>query len=375
MEGKAITPRDREWMARALQLARRGDIGTAPNPRVGCILVRNNGVLAEGWHHRIGGPHAEVVALDALANRNDAKGATAYVTLEPCSHHGRTPPCSSALIDAGIARCVVGLQDPNPLVEGRGLERMRDAGITVAVLNRHPEGRWLNRRFLSSMERGRPWVVLKCAVSADGHMDPPRGPGQLGSLPITSASLRKLTHRWRAEEGAILVGAGTVITDDPRLNVREADGPHPLPVVLDPNGRTPATAALYTSGASCWVMGGPEGVAESVDRHRIHPGEDAFQRALAALHNQGVRSVLVEGGRQTLQHILDLGLWDELRVARSPGSTGGGLPAPTWPTEPADAVLRGAHPFGPDRVQYWVNAASLNWVGCCPPPTLQIPMP
>ena len=374
MEAGAITPRDREWMARALNLARKGDIGTAPNPRVGCVLVRDQSLLSEGWHGQVGGPHAEVEALRALPEGSTAQGATAYVTLEPCSHHGRTPPCADALIDAGIARCVVAMQDPNPLVSGRGLQRMQDAGVTISVIGEHAEARWLNRRFLSSIERGRPWVVLKCAVSADGFMDPPRAAGQRGSLPITAPALRRLTHRWRAEEGAILVGAGTVIQDDPRLDVREGEGPNPVPVVLDPNGRTSTQARLYASSATVVVIGGPDGLPPHVIQHPASPRVDAFQQALEVLQARGIRSVLVEGGPDTLQRIVDLGLWDEWRIARSSQPTGGGLAAPAAAQAP-DAHLRGAHPFGDDHVQYWLNPTSALWAGSCPPPTLQVPLP
>lgn len=374
MDAQAITPTDRDWMAHAFQLAGHGTIGTAPNPRVGCVVVRDGVLLSEGWHAQVGGPHAEVAALQALPPSVDARGATAYVTLEPCSHHGRTPPCSDALIAAGVERCVVAMPDPNPQVAGRGLQRMRDAGIAVAVFDTCAEGRWLNRRFLSAMERGRPWVVLKCAVSADGFMDPPRTTGQRGSLPITAPALQKLTHFWRAEEGAILVGANTVFTDDPSLNVREAKGPNPLPVILDPHGRTAPDATVYASDAGSLVVGGPKGIRGPVQQVTISEDTSAITAALQALQARDIRSVLVEGGRETLQRFMEAGLWDELRVATSPRPTGGGLPAPVWPGGD-EALLRGAHPYGADHVRYWVNRSSAEWVGISPAPTLQVPLP
>ena len=172
---------------------------------------------------------------------------------------------------------------------------MRDAGIAVAVFDTCAEGRWLNRRFLSAMERGRPWVVLKCAVSADGFMDPPRTSGQRGSLPITDPALQKLTHFWRAEEGAILVGANTVFTDDPSLNVREAEGPNPLPVILDPQGRTAPDATVYASDAGSLVVGGPKGIRGPVQQVTISEDSSAITAALQALQARDIRSVLVEG--------------------------------------------------------------------------------
>ena len=368
-----VTPRDREWMAEALTLARRGQIGTTPNPRVGCVLVREGRLLSSGWHAIAGGPHAEAAALQALPQGEDARGATAYVTLEPCSHHGRTPPCSDALIASGIARCVVGMVDPNPKVAGSGIDRMRSAGIEVVVLDAFAKGRWLNRRFLSAMERGRPWMVLKCAVSADGFMDPPRPNGELGSLAITSPALRRLTHHWRAEEGAILVGAGTVCTDDPALNVREAEGPNPLRIVLDSQGRTTADHQVYADGHSTLVVGGPQGLPDSVMRLDAE-GQDPLPALVENLMVREVRSVLVEGGADTLSRFLAAGLWDELRLCHSHERTEGGLPAPAWPTG-KDALLRGEHPFGADRVEYHLNPASAAWIGTHCPPTLSVPLP
>ena len=367
------TLQDQQWMMRALSHARRGEIGTAPNPRVGCILVRDGREIAHGWHARVGEAHAEAAALDAIPHNQSPVGATAYVTLEPCSHHGRTPPCSDALISAGISRCVVGTTDPNPVISGRGLDRMRSAGIEVTLMDAFPEGRWLNRRFLSSMERNRPWIVLKCAVSADGFMDPPRRHGEKGSLSITSPALRRLTHRWRAEEGAILVGSGTVITDDPELNVREAEGPDPLRIVMDLRGRTTPTAKAYGPSSPTLVLGGPANLPPHVSRLSPRQG-NGYSDLMDALQQRDVRSVLVEGGADTLHGFLEAELWDELRICRSNQSVGGGVAAPEWPNEET-ALLRGHHPFGSDTVEYRVHKQSAEWVGMAFPPTLSIPLP
>lgn len=367
----ALTPRDRQWMERALVLAARGRWGAAPNPRVGCVIVHEDIAITEGWHAQVGGPHAEVAALDALdAEDSRLKNCTAYVTLEPCNHHGRTPPCTERMIASGIPRVVVGMVDPDPRVAGTGISRMRDAGIEVEVVETLPEGRWLNRRFLSSLERGRPWVVLKCAVSADGFMDPPRSPGQTGSLPITSPALRKLTHSWRAEEEAILVGAGTVNVDNPGLDTREHPGRSPIPVVMDPEGLTSPSATVF-SHPSAMVFGGPKGLSDHVTRI-TDQGTPAIEQVLSHLHEKGIRSVLVEGGAVTLSHFIDSGFWDELRWCRSSSKTGGGLPAPITPVE---AQTRGMHPFATDVVRYDVHPESAAWIGCAPPPTLSLPLP
>lgn len=367
----ASTSVDRLWMERALILAARGRWGVAPNPRVGCVIVHEDAAIAEGWHAQVGGAHAEISALDAL-DPNDPRltNSTAYVTLEPCNHHGRTPPCSERMVASGIPRVVVGMVDPDPRVAGTGIARMRDAGIDVEVFESLPEGRWLNRRFLSSFERGRPWVVLKCAVSADGFMDPPRLPGQTGSLPITSPVLRKLTHSWRAEEEAILVGAGTVNIDNPGLDTREYPGRNPIPVVMDPEGLTSPSAAVY-GHPDAIVFGGPKNLADHVTR-LADLGTPAVEQVLSHLQERGVRSVLVEGGAVTLTHFIDSGLWDELRWCRSSNATGGGLPSPASPEEKR---TRGMHPFGTDVVRYDVQQESAAWIGCAPPPTLSLPLP
>ncbi|MDG1380772.1 MAG: bifunctional diaminohydroxyphosphoribosylaminopyrimidine deaminase/5-amino-6-(5-phosphoribosylamino)uracil reductase RibD [Flavobacteriales bacterium] len=368
----AIASRDRHWMSKALALARQGEIGTAPNPRVGCILVQNERILAEGHHAAIGGAHAEVHALDAAqAAGQDVGRATAYVTLEPCSHHGRTPPCASRLIASGIQRVVVGMVDPDPRVSGQGIRLLEAAGIAVDVLTEWPEGRWINRRFLSSIQRNRPWIVLKCAMSADGFADPPRAAGQTGSLALTQPELKRLTHRWRAEEGAILVGAGTLSTDNPRLDVRAFAGPCPIPVVLDPQGRTSAQAAVYDVHDEVWILGGPKAPHPKA---KVIPAKPslALHSVLEALHQSGVRSVLVEGGPETLRRFMQANLWDEYRICQSPISVNGGLKAP--PT-PMSALLRGSHPFGVDRVDYYLNPDSADWIGSAPSPTLSLDLP
>ena len=215
-------------MAQALRLAERGLYSTTPNPRVGCVLVKDGRVIGEGWHERTGGPHAEVHALRAAGH--EATGATAYVTLEPCSHHGRTPPCADALIGAGVSRVVAAMQDPNPQVAGRGLARLVDVGIVAECGLLEAEARELNIGFVSRMTRGRPWLRLKVAASLDGKTALNNGVSQW----ITGAAARQDGHRWRARACAILSGIGTVREDDPRLNVRGVDTTRqPLKVIVD----------------------------------------------------------------------------------------------------------------------------------------------
>ena len=234
---------DHRFMARALQLAERGLYTTTPNPRVGCVLVRESEVVGEGWHEKAGAPHAEINALQAAAAR--ARGATAYITLEPCAHHGRTPPCVDALIAAGVARVVAAMQDPNPQVAGKGLATLADKGVAVASGLLETEARELNVGFVSRMTQGRPWVRLKVAASLDAKTALSNGRSQW----ITGEAARRDGHHWRARACAILTGIGTVKDDDPQLTVRDvAATRQPLRVVVDSRLETPPSARILAGG-------------------------------------------------------------------------------------------------------------------------------
>ncbi len=233
---------DHGHMAHALRLAERGLYRTMPNPRVGCVIVKDNALVGEGWHERAGGPHAEARAL--LSAGAAARGATAYVTLEPCSYYGRTPPCADALIAAGVARVVAAMRDPNPLVSGRGIERLVQAGIPAEVGLMQAEALELNPGFVSRMTRGRPWLRLKTAASLDGRTALGNGESKW----ITGEAARADVQRWRARACAILTGVGTVLADDPRMNVRGIDTPRqPLRVIVDSSLRTPPTARILVT--------------------------------------------------------------------------------------------------------------------------------
>lgn len=245
---------DRRAMSRALALAARGLETTDPNPRVGCVVAQNEEIVGEGWHERAGEPHAEVHALRSAGPR--AAGATAYVTLEPCSHHGRTPPCVDALIAARVARVVFALEDPNPRVSGRGAEALRRAGVVVESGLMAAEAAELNPGFLKRMRTGRPWVRVKLAMSLDGRTALASGESQW----ITGPAAREDVQHWRARSSAILTGIGTVLADDPRLDVRPPDlssgGPRPQPlrVVIDARLQTPPAARMLAAGGSVLIM-------------------------------------------------------------------------------------------------------------------------
>ncbi|HUA26418.1 MAG TPA: bifunctional diaminohydroxyphosphoribosylaminopyrimidine deaminase/5-amino-6-(5-phosphoribosylamino)uracil reductase RibD [Steroidobacteraceae bacterium] len=249
-----FTEFDRRAMARALELAERGLETTHPNPRVGCVIARDEEIVGEGWHERAGEPHAEINALGAAGPK--AAGATAYVTLEPCSHHGRTPPCVDALIAARPARVVFALEDPNPRVSGRGAEALRRAGVAVESGLLATEAAELNPGFLKRMRTGRPWVRVKLAMSLDGRTALANGASQW----ITGPAAREDVQRWRARSSAILTGIGTVLADDPRLDVRLPDPPsgrprlQPLRVVLDARLQVPPGARMLTTGGGVLIM-------------------------------------------------------------------------------------------------------------------------
>ena len=328
------TQADAEFMARALQLAAKGMYTTGPNPRVGCVLVKNNLIIGEGWHERAGEGHAEVMALlDAERRGNDAKGATAYVTLEPCSHHGKTPPCAEALIQAGVCRVVAAMEDPNPLVAGKGFTLLHAAGIEVAAPLMAAEAEALNVGFVKRMRQGLPWVRLKMAGSLDGRSALANGQSQW----ITSPEARVDGHRFRARAQAIITGVGTLIADDPQLTVRDVSGPiaqvtgkalpltPPLRVVLDSHLRMPVTAKILQGG--CLVATASTDAAKTEALRAAgaeilcvpdQEGRVDIAALLAALATRGVNEVHVEGGPRLSGVFLKAGLIDEILVYMAP---------------------------------------------------------
>ena len=307
-------------MARALRLAERGAWTTRPNPMVGCVLAHGDEVVGEGWHQRAGGPHAEVHALEAAGAR--ARGATAYVTLEPCAHTGRTGPCADALVAAGVARVVAAMTDPFPEVDGSGFERLRAAGIGVESGLMEQQARALNRGYLARLERGRPWLRVKLAMSLDGRTALANGESKW----ISGDASREDVMRWRARSGALLTGSGTVLADDPQLTVRMADDADflpPLRVVLDPGLATVArgrvregdapTLYLHAGDAKPPRLAGIERVAVPSQGNALDL--DAVLRLLAT---RGINEVQLEAGATLAGAFLQAGLVDELIVYIAP---------------------------------------------------------
>lgn len=327
-------------MLRALALAERAVGLSDPNPRVGCCLLDKHGqVIGEGFTQQAGGPHAEVMALrDAIARGATTKDATAVVTLEPCSHHGRTPPCADALLDAGIGRVVIALGDPNPAVNGAGIERLRAAGVSIALA---PEGiataaRELNIGFISRMQRGRPFVRLKAAASTDGFTALPNGRSQW----ITGPQARADGHAFRRRAGAILTGIGTVLADDPRLDVREVETTlQPLRVIVDSQLRiAPNARVLATPGAACLVhAGAPARTDLSGIEQLALPASDGgvdLKVLLTRLAERGVNELHVEAGATLNGALLSAGVVDEILLYQAPVLLGQGLPIAAMPALP-----------------------------------------
>lgn len=321
---------EHRWMARALQLARRGLLTTRPNPRVGCLLIHSGAIVAEGWHERAGGPHAEIMALEKAGTMS--RGATAILTLEPCGHHGRTPPCDQALIDAGVRSVVVAMQDPNPQVAGRGLQHLRDAGIGVRQGLMEAQAEALNVGFVTRMRLGRPRIRVKLAGSLDGRTAMASGESRW----ITGRAARADVHRLRAASCAILTGIGTVLADDPRLTPRDVDGlddmPPPLRVVLDSGLRMPPQAAMLREAGRTLVVTASDdaGARQRLEQAgaevlRLPATDDRLDLAavMRLLGEREINDVLVEGGAELAGALLQRQLVDELILYQAPHFLGG----------------------------------------------------
>ena len=325
---------EEKYMRRALELARHGLGNTSPNPMVGAVIVDNSGrIIGEGYHRRCGEGHAEVNAIASVADadRGALRDATMYVTLEACSQYGRAPPCAKLVIDTGIPRGVDGAGDPFKEVAGRGIRMMREAGIEVAEGIMAAESRALNRRFMTAHEQQRPFVTLKWARSADGFMDSDRADGLPAkfSTPLTAM----LVHRLRSLHDAILVGSGTALADNPRLDCRLWPGRSPRPVVIDRRGRL--------DEASLW-MSNPIILTDS----------DDLESNLKTLYSKGITSVLVEGGAELLQSFINSGLWDAARIETAPFTLGshGRVAAPQIARHPDRTET-----IGGNKIEYYNN--------------------
>ncbi len=322
-----MTSTDDMYMRRCFQLARHGLGHTRPNPLVGCVVVCDGRVVSEGFHQCHGQWHAERNAILNCAQPHLLQGATLYVNLEPCAHQGHTPPCAPLVAESGIRRVVVSCDDPNPRVDGRGYDILRQAGIEVVRGVLQEEGSFLNRRFFTLIEQKRPYIILKWAQTEDGYMDVDRSDGMPHNYWITGTQAKHLSHRWRTEEAAILVGSQTYLNDRPQLTPRLYAGAVPQRFVMDRRGRlssvdSPSASAQETLPSGWTLL-----------RHAT------IAQAMQALGEQQVQSLIVEGGRELLDAFLDAGLYDEIRCLVAPRLFGRGLSAPALPTATDDLAL------------------------------------
>jgi len=326
----AETDEDIKFMQRCLELASKAEGLTYPNPMVGSVIVHDKKILGEGYHLRSGEAHAEVNAINSVIDKTKLRLSTLYVNLEPCTHFGKTPPCSDYIISNAIPRVVIGTIDTSDKVSGKGIKRLRDAGCEVKTGILEAECRRLNKRFFTFQEKSRPYITLKWAQSADGFLDRIR-PECNKTEPtwITGKPERALVHKWRASEQAILAGAGTIRADDPKLNVREWGGPNPVKLILSSSGSVD-TASCLNSSDSKTIVFTHNSKAEIHDAVKVLLGENepSSVQISGYLYASGIQSLFIEGGAEVLGHFISTGLWDEARIFTGSDYFRAGVKAP-----------------------------------------------
>jgi diaminohydroxyphosphoribosylaminopyrimidine deaminase / 5-amino-6-(5-phosphoribosylamino)uracil reductase len=321
---------DIKFMRRCLELAAKAEGMTYPNPMVGAVVVCGGQIVGEGYHLKAGEPHAEVNAIRSVPDKSVLKDSTLYVSLEPCSHHGRTPPCADFIIAHSIPRVIVGAADSSDKVAGKGVSKMQQAGCEVITGVLEEECRRLNRRFFTFNEKKRPYITLKWAQSADGYIDILRlEDHRIEPTWITGKPERSLVHKWRTEEESILVGGGTVRADNPKLNIRDWKGNNPLRLILSNSGNIPGESFLLTDGGKTIVFTNDrEQDFREAFKIELNHKLPACRQIVQYLYDSGIQSLLIEGGGQVLNHFISNGLWDEARIFTGEKNFEGGVPAP-----------------------------------------------
>ncbi|GAA4130946.1 bifunctional diaminohydroxyphosphoribosylaminopyrimidine deaminase/5-amino-6-(5-phosphoribosylamino)uracil reductase RibD [Sphingobacterium kyonggiense] len=347
--------KDELWMQRCLDLAVLGAGKTSPNPMVGAVIVNNDKIIGEGYTSPYGGPHAEVNAIQSVIDRYGEnskvlfKESTIYVSLEPCAHFGKTPPCADLIVSKGFERAVIACQDPYAKVNGLGIQKLKDAGIEVELGILEEKAKWVNRRFFTRLKEFRPYVILKWAETADGYFAP------LSNVQrwISNKASKQLVHKWRAEEDAVLVGKGTAKADNPSLTVREWEGRNPKRILIDKNLEITNDFNLYNTEAETLIFN-----AEVTDwRANIKlialENFDLYlpQQILYQLYLMDVQSIIIEGGKKTLDMFIDAGLWDEARVFRSNEKWGEGMVSPKISGKMIDHIK-----VGTDSLLFFIKA-------------------
>lgn len=342
---------DEIYMHRCLELARKGLGLTRTNPLVGCVIVHHDRIIGEGYHHEFGGPHAEVNAIRSVKDPSLLAEATLYANLEPCAHHGKTPPCSMLIHQRGIRRVVISNIDPFPRVDGRGVRYLRDKGVKVETGCLEQEGYYLNRRFFTYHQKRRPYVILKWAQTMDGFIDLLREPGDpIGTNWITDEISRTLVHKWRSEEAGIMVGTNTVVKDNPRLNIRRWTGDPPVRITMDRNGRIFEGSHILDGSRETIVFTGVPGKYSGKTRSIHMDSSYALEDLLEELADQKIISLFVEGGASLLESFLDSGLWDEARVFTGNRSFSQGVRAPGMEDSPDETIF-----FNDTRLELFRN--------------------
>lgn len=331
-----MTHSDEAYMSRCLELAQKGIGWVSPNPMVGALVVHHDKIIGEGYHQKYGEAHAEVNAINSVKDQSLLPHSTLYVNLEPCAHHGKTPPCADLIVENKIPKVVIGCIDSFSKVSGKGISRMKKNGIEVITGILEEKSRSLNKRFFTLHEKKRPYIILKWAQSSDGFLEPKREEKK-GSIPVTSIEANVLTHQWRHEETAILIGKNTLQTDNPQLNTRLIEGRDAIPIVLS-NEKLGTHFSILQNDA-IWIGSQSNQETMNIDAHDL-------VEVMHALYNKDIQSVLVEGGKKTLESFISSGLYDEIRIWEADQLFVKGLPAPAPPSELKFKV----HPLEKERL-------------------------
>ncbi|MEO6903256.1 MAG: bifunctional diaminohydroxyphosphoribosylaminopyrimidine deaminase/5-amino-6-(5-phosphoribosylamino)uracil reductase RibD [Bacteroidia bacterium] len=325
-----------QYMKRCLALAEKALREVAPNPMVGCVIVYENEIIAEGYHQLYGYAHAEVNAINAVIDKELLKKVTLYVNLEPCSYFGKTPPCADLIIKYKIPHVVIGSIDTNSLISGQGIQRLQNAGIKTEVGILENECRALNKRFFTHHEKKRPYIILKWAQTADGFIDNKRlDKNKEMPLQISNAESKKLVHLWRSQEQAIIVGTNTALLDNPQLTVRNQEGKNPLRIVIDNQLKIPKHYHLLDKSTPTLIFTSKDTPSETnLEYVKLNFENEIIPQLLRELHQRNIRSLLVEGGEQLLNSFIKNGLWDEAKVFVSEKKVNTGVNAPVLNTNP-----------------------------------------
>ena len=347
---------DELFMNRCLQLAENGIGKVESNPYVGAVVVHNGKIIGEGFHKQFGGPHAEVNAINSVKNKSLLPESTIYVNLEPCSHHGKTPPCTDLIIKSGIKNVVIGMQDPNEIVAGTGIKKLQSAGINVIIGILEQQSKWLNRRFIIFHTKKRPYVILKWAKSKDGFIDIDRSQKSAAAMDnwITGHELKILVHKWRAQEQAILIGYNTLINDNPYLNVRHWQGRNPLRVLI--SDIIPEEHFNVFSDDQKTLVFNPvkEFTTNKAEYIKLDFNNKLIENVLNVLFKKNINSVIVEGGQMVLNSFIKSNLWDEARLLTGNKVFKTGLKSPEVP----NAIETEQSEFGNDIMQDFINGSA-----------------